>query len=446
MHANSHEETAFMTTLVHEGRTLESAVRADSRELTIALLGLGQVGSAVAALALDPPAALTRRLRIIGALVRRPGREPDLNGHVTLTTDAVTLLESHPDALVELLGGVEPARSLILAALDRGIPVVTANKSLLARHGDELLDAAARTGTPLRYEATVIAGVPFLGTFGKRPLASDVKRITGIVNGTTNFILSTMAAEGTSYADALTQSQRRGFAEADPSKDVGGIDAAEKLSVLLRQFGGWSVHPDALEVSGIEDVAVEDLRQAAVFGGAVKPVIHAEWSGNEAAAFAGPAFVSGGHPLARIDGVQNALCLLGRSGELCLAGPGAGPDVTAATVIDDVLEVVDQDRGRHSVAYRRARRPRLTEAATGWFVRITAETKLPDGRDVSDLLAADGVWLRRVSDRGRCDSATAQWLLTYPCSRTRLDRALLAISAATACSTFAIRALEGSRE
>jgi len=437
-----------MTTLVHEGRVPDPAVRPESRELCIALLGLGQVGAAVATLALDPPAALTRRLRIIGALVRRPARVrgPALNARVRLTTDAVTLLESRPDALVELLGGVEPARSLILAALDRGIPVVTANKSLLARHGDELLDAAARTGTPLRYEASVIAGVPFLGTFGRRPLASDVKRITGIVNGTTNFILSTMTAEGTSFGDALTQAQRRGFSEADPSKDVGGIDAAEKLSVLLRQFGGWSVHPDALDVSGIEGVTVGDVRQAAVFGGAIKPVIHAEWSGDEMAAFAGPAFVSSGHPLARIDGVQNAVCLLGRSGELCLAGPGAGPDATAATVIDDVLEVVDQERGRHSVACRLARRPQLTGAVTGWFVRISAETKLPDGRDVSDLLAADGVWLRRVSDRGRFGNATAQWLLTYPCSRARLDRALSAVCAAAGCSTFAIRALEASRE
>ncbi|MCA1559260.1 MAG: homoserine dehydrogenase [Acidobacteria bacterium] len=435
-----------MITLVHEGRTVESAVTPAPGELSIALLGLGKVGSSVAALALDPPPSLTRRLRIIGALVRRPAREPELNGLVALTTDAVTLLESQPDVVVELLGGVEPARSLILAALNGGIPVVTANKSLLARHGDELLDAAARTGTPLRYEASVIAGVPFLGTFSRRPLASDVRRITGIVNGTSNFILSTMTSEGTSFADALTHSQRRGFAEPDPSKDVGGIDAAEKLSVLLRQFGGWSVHPDALDVSGIDGLTVEDLRQAAVFGGAVKPVIHAEWTGDEAAAFAGPAFVSGAHPLARIDGVQNAVCLLGRSGELCLAGPGAGPDVTAATVIDDVLEVVDQDRERQHAAYRGARRPRLTEAATGWFVRVTAETKLPDGRDVSDLLSADGVWLRRVSDRGRCRNATAQWLLTYPCSRTRLDRALLALCAAAGCSTFAIRALEGSRE
>lgn len=437
-----------MTTLVHEGRALDSAVRPESRELSIALLGLGQVGSAVAALALDPPAALTRRLRIIGALVRCSARlrEPGVGRRVTMTTDAVTLLESHPDVLVEVLGGVEPARSLILAALDRGIPVVTANKSLLARHGDELFEAAARTGTPLRYEASVIAGVPFLGTFARRPLASDVTRITGIVNGTSNFILSTMTADGTSHDDALAQAQRRGFAEEDSSKDVGGIDAAEKLSVLLRQFGGWSVHPDALDVSGIEGVTVEDLRQAAIFGGAVKPVIHAECSGDEPAAFAGPAFVPGGHPLARVDGVQNAVCLLGRSGEVCLAGPGAGPDATAATVIDDVLEVVGQDRGRPSVAYRRARRPRLIEPATGWFVRISAEAKLPDGRDVSDLLAADGVWLRRVSERGHSGNAPAQWLLTYPCSRARLDRALSAVSAAAGSSTFAIRALEGSCE
>ena len=206
------------------------------------------------------------------------------------------------------------------------------------------------------------------------------------------------------------------------------------------------MHPDALDVSGIEGVTVGDVRQAAMFGGAIKPVIHAEWNGHEVGGVCRSRVRVRRAPLARIDGVQNAVCLLGRSGELCLAGPGAGPDATAATVIDDVLEVVDQDRGRHSVACRRARRPQLTDAATGWFVRISAETKLPDGRDVSDLLAADGVWLRRVSDRGRSGNATAQWLLTYPCSRARLDRALAAVSAAAGCSTFAIRALEAYRE
>ena len=149
------------------------------------------------------------------------------------------MFATRPTVIVEALGGLEPARTLVLDAIARGIPVVTANKSLLAHHGDELADAAARAGVSLRFEASVVAGVPFLGTFARRPYASALTSITGIVNGTTNFILSQMQDGTSDYGSALAEAQRRGFAEPEPSKDVDGIDAAEKLR-----------HPDSRSSAG----------------------------------------------------------------------------------------------------------------------------------------------------------------------------------------------------
>ena len=209
----------------------------------------------------------------------------------TLTTDPYEALASNPDIVVEVLGGLEPARSAILAALSARIPVVTANKSLLAAHGDELFAAAARAGVPLLYEASVLAGVPFLSTFRRRPLARTVTGIQGILNGTSNFILSRMARDGADFSAALADAQRLGYAEPDPSKDIDGDDAVEKLCVLLRHFGDFSVAPSQIERRGIRDVGPADLQHAAAFGGALRPVAVASWCDATVTAYAGPAFV-----------------------------------------------------------------------------------------------------------------------------------------------------------
>ena len=217
--------------------------------IRIGLLGLGQVGSALARLILERPRTGDVRTEITTALVRDPVR-PRVTRGVAETCDPETVFDTQPTVIVEALGGLEPARTLVLEAIARGIPVVTANKSLLAHHGDELLEAASVAGVPLRYEASVIAGVPFLGTFARRPYASALSAFSGILNGTTNFILSQMADGGRDYGSALSDAQRRGFAEPDPSKDVGGVDAVEKLTILIRQFAGLRVDPGAIETDG----------------------------------------------------------------------------------------------------------------------------------------------------------------------------------------------------
>jgi homoserine dehydrogenase len=415
------------------------------------LLGLGRVGSAVASLALDAPESIGLPVRITGALVRDCDRVrgDGLHRRVRLTSDAADLLASRPELVIEVLGGIEPARTIVLKALEHGIPVVTANKSLMAAHGDELLAAAARGGAALRYEACVLAGVPFLGTFASRPLAARISRVTGIVNGTTNFILTSMDREHRDFEDALAEAQRRGFAEPDPASDVDGVDAVEKLSVLIRHFGRRTVRPAAIETRGIRAIQAADLRHAREFGGAIKMVVDAEWNADGVKAFVGPAFVPAEHKLSRIDGVENAVCLHGRPDagsserpiDLFYAGPGAGPAVTAATILDDVAECYARPAEFASAARRETTEPvRCDPATTAWFVRISG-AGLPHGAEIADFLASYGVSLRRIAADGTSNETTC-YLLTWPSPRARVERALAALSDATRCDTFCIRTLE----
>ncbi len=437
--------------------------------IRIGLLGLGQVGSALARLILERPRTGDVRTEITTALVRDPVR-PRLTRGVAETCDPETVFDTHPTVIVEALGGLEPARTLVLEAIARGIPVVTANKSLLAHHGDELLEAASVAGVPLRYEASVIAGVPFLGTFARRPYASALAAFSGILNGTTNFILSQMADGGRAYESALSEAQRRGFAEPDPSKDVGGVDAVEKLTILIRQFAGLRVDPGAIETTGIERITSDDLAGARGLGGTLKPVVYADGlekaserlsSGTlkvdcprghstlsvpggataSIAAFVGPAFVRDEHPLARVHHAGNGLCLRAISGsQMCFTGPGAGPDATAITMLDDVLEAASRSTFPLSLA---AARPGLVDApTTGWLLRVTSASALPPAVDIADLLGAHDVWAERTTPRDSRDGRETQSCLIYPCDRPRIERAAAVLAAATRSNTRVFRALE----
>ena len=417
----------------------ETARRSTRPEVRIALLGLGNVGGAVAELA-SQPIVSGARLSISAALVRDLQRRRAVDtSRIPLTVDPEAALASDPDVVVEVLGGLEPARSIVVKALSRGIPVVTANKTLLATHGDELLETSARTGTPLLYEASVLAGVPFLGTFARRRFAREVTAVAGIVNGTSNFILSRMSAERVAFSAALADAQRAGYAEPDPAKDIDGDDAVEKLCVLLRHFGGWSVAAGQIEKSGIADIELQDLQHAVSFDGFIRPVIAASWNGDRLAAYAGPAFVNASSPLARVSGVQNAVSVTTRwTGDLFFSGPGAGPTVTAATILDDVAEA--QHLAAPGIAATRVA-PACAAIDSGWFVRLTGSdiTSRPDG---GSLLASLGVRLRRISAISSREGRQRQWLLTHPCAREHLAAALDVVAARCECTPWSIRAID----
>ena len=410
------------------------------REIRLAVLGLGHVGGAIATLAGRAAGTLPANFHVAAALVRDPQKPRGIDtAALPLTTDPRTALASKPDVLIEVLGGIEPARTLVIEALSAGIPVVTANKTLLAYCGAELFAVAAAAGVPLLYEASVLAGVPFLGSLGRRPLARSVTGFRGILNGTSNFVLTRMARDGAGFDAALASAQRAGFAEPDPSKDIDGDDAVEKLCVLLRHLAGFDVHPSQIDKAGIAGVEERDQQHAAAFGGTVRPVVVADWSERALAAYAGPAYVEGTNALSRVDGVQNAVALTTLwSGELFFSGPGAGPTVTAATILDDVVEA---SRNGETVPVESRPTPPVTSLNDGaWFIRLTS-TSLGEA-DAPSLLASLGIRLRRVSHIDARSGRHSQWLLTHPCGRVHLDAALDLLSAKTGCGRWRIPVLE----
>ena len=342
----------------------------------IGLLGLGNVGSAFARHTRETASHLAARgfaPVVATALVRNPSRPRAAAAFVAGITSDIDAFFAEPlDIVVEALGGVEPAYAYVRRALDRGIPVVTANKSLVAAHGDELVRLARRRATALRYEASCIAGVPFLGGFERRPLAARAAGVTAILNGTSNSILTAMTS-GASFDAALADAQRLGFAEPDPTLDISGADAAEKLAILVRVFGRLVVNPLALPLDGIGRVEPEDIAAAGAFDGAIRPVAQASWHGRSIRAFVGPAFVGGGHPLARVSGVTNGIVIHSQNdgqGPLCFTGPGAGPDVTADTLLDDVAEIVGERRVRTPSPELPETAASVTRPQSPWFVRL----------------------------------------------------------------------------
>jgi homoserine dehydrogenase len=326
--------------------------------LRVGLLGAGTVGSAVARAFLDDPDRLApfdgARLVLAGVAVRDPARAVAAGIPEELLTDAPAHLVASPevDLIVELMGGDEPARTLIAAALAAGKPVVTANKHVIAHHGPALEALARATGTPLRFEAAVAAGIPILGLLGADLAANRVERIRGIVNGTTNFILSAMTDRRRAYEAVLLEAQRVGYAEADPAGDVEGDDALNKLVILARlAFGDW-LSPASIERRpatanglgrpGITGVTGEEVAAAAIHGLRIKLIVDARRSadggeqGTEATVQ--PVALPADSGFGRTGGATNRIELDGAPiGRLELSGPGAGGGPTSSAVLGDLI-------------------------------------------------------------------------------------------------------------
>jgi len=371
------------------------------RRIDIGLLGFGRVGQAVAAVVAaerDRLQALGLDLRIAAALARDPAKPRHLHD-VTAVFDSGTFFRQRFDAVIDVMGGVDPAFGLVRRALESGVPVVSANKTLLAAHGEELAAISRRHGTPLAFDAAVLAGVPFLGALARRPLLGAAHRITGIINGTSQFLLSAVTA-GASFDSALAEAVARGYAEADSRADISGRDAAEKLAILLRLAGATGVAPSVITTTGIDVLKPCDFRAARDLGGVFKPIALASFESGRAGAWVGPALVAQDHPAARTGGVFNFLEFAGVGTlPVTFSGPGAGPEITAATILDDVIEVATNGQPEP------VRWPRQIDAADlagppfgPWYVRI-GDSGLRVG-EVAEACAVHGVPALRISDAG----------------------------------------------
>ncbi|MDM4763440.1 homoserine dehydrogenase [Galbitalea sp. SE-J8] len=316
------------------------------RNLKVALLGGGVVGANVADLLLKHADELAGRagagIELIGVAVRNPGAErvPAIPAEL-LTTDALALIHG-ADIVVELMGGLEPARTYILEALHSGADVVTANKALLATHGPELFDAAERVGAQLYYEAAVAGAIPIIRPLRESLAGDRVTRILGIVNGTTNYILDRMDRQGEDLAPVLADAQRLGYAEADPTADVEGYDAAQKAAILASLAFHSTVPLDAVHREGITGVTLEQVTAARAAGYVVKLLAICERvetaDGSAISARVHPALVPLAHPLAAVHGANNAVFIQAEAaGDLMFYGAGAGGPQTASSVLGDLV-------------------------------------------------------------------------------------------------------------
>ena len=386
------------------------------RELTVALLGGGTVGSQVARLLHESADDLAARagapLRVVGVGVRDATREREGIPAGLLTDDLDALAASGADIVVEVMGGIEPARSLILAAMAAGSSVVTANKALLAEDGATLHAAAEQHGVDLYYEASVAGAIPLLRPLRESLAGDKVRRVLGIVNGTTNFILSKMDEDGADYADVLAEAQALGYAEADPTADVEGYDAAAKAAILAGLAFHTRVRLDDVHREGITNVSADDVAAAREMGFVIKLLAVAELSDDEKGLVVRvhPTMVPRTHPLAGVRGAFNAVFVEAESaGQVMFYGRGAGGAPTASAVLGDIVAVarhrISGSRGPGESTYAHLEVRPVGEAVTRYYVNLEVADRPGVLAAVAQAFADHGVSIQNVRQDGAGDEA-----------------------------------------
>jgi homoserine dehydrogenase len=396
--------------------------------LKVALLGCGVVGSDVVRLLHEHRDDLAQRigvpLELAGVAVRRPRRQRDLPLDAALLTDDAASLVARPDIdiVIEVIGGIEPARTLLLSALGRGASVVTANKALLAQDGATLYDAARRSGADLYCEASVGGAIPLLRPLRESLAGDRVNRVIGIVNGTTNYILSRMDEIGAGFEEALEEAQSLGYAEADPSADVDGFDAAAKAAILAGLAFHTRVTAADVYREGITDVTASDIASAREMGGVVKLLAIAERApdrdGRESIGVrVHPAMIPRTHPLASVGDAYNAVFVEAEAaGQLMFYGRGAGGAPTASAVLGDLVAVARNRltgaRGMGDSAYADLRIRSMGETQTRYHVSLDVADKAGVLASVALAFAKHDVSIQTVRQEGHGDDATLE-LVTH---------------------------------
>jgi homoserine dehydrogenase len=373
----------------------------DPQRFRIGLLGHGTVGGAFATL-------LEERADEIAAVT---GLRPELVGVLTRSRgDFADILELS-DLIVEVMGGLEPAREHVLAAMAAGRHVVTANKQLLSQHGEELWTCARENRVQLRFEAAVAGVVPVIRVLQETLAAAHVDRLHGIVNGTTNFILTRMAETGASYDDALAEAQRLGYAEADPTEDVNGKDAAAKMAILARLAFNTPVHLDDVRYEGIEHITGEDMEYARELGLGLKLIGTAERIDGGVSVRVHPAFLYGDHPLASVSGPFNAVTIESQAiTEITLSGPGAGGPQTASAVLGDVISAMIPPA---STPPTTATLPIVSDVESAFYLYLEVADRPGVLAQVAQLLGLQGASIRSVVQRGLGENARLV-MVTHP--------------------------------
>jgi homoserine dehydrogenase len=365
----------------------------DGEAIKIGLLGRGTVGGAFVEL-------IDQRADSIAALT---GKRPEIGGVLTTSTGDFEEILADSDVIVELIGGLDPARDYVLRALQAGKPVISANKALVSSHGPELFAAASDSGAPLFFEAAVAGVIPAIRVIEESLAGAHVERVHGIVNGTTNYILTEMARSGLSYDDALKQAQDLGYAEADPTADVGGGDAAAKMAILARLAFGLDVSFDQVTFEGIENITSEDIAYAKEFDLVLKLVGTAERINGGISVRVFPAFLYPSHPLASVHGSFNAVTVESPAiTEITMSGPGAGGVQTASAVLGDLVSILS------GVPRTRGTAPAATivdDVESAFYLHLEVEDRPGVLAEVAAALGNHDVSVRNFNQQGTPDAA-----------------------------------------
>ena len=425
--------------------------------LNVAMLGCGVVGSQVYRLLTGQSADLQQRagapLQVVGVAVREPDRprgiaiDPDL-----LTTDGMALV-TRPDVdiVIELIGGIEPARSLLLAALKAGKSVVTANKALVAADRAVLHRTAQAAGVDLYYEAAVAGAIPLLRPLRESLAGDEVRRVLGIVNGTTNFILDRMDSSGADFSAALAEAQSLGYAEADPTADVAGFDAAAKAAILASIAFHTEVTADDVYREGILSVTAADVAAARALGCVVKLLAICERCNGGITARVHPAMIPREHPLAAVRDAYNAVFIEAESaGRLMFYGAGAGGQPTASAVLGDTVAIARNMlaglRGPDSSTYAALPLVPIGDAITRYYVQLDVADRPGVLAPVADAFAQNGVSIKDVRQEGRGDDANLV-IMTHSAREAALAKTVSTLAAMEAVrnvdSVMRVEGVEG---
>jgi homoserine dehydrogenase len=382
-----------------------------SKAVRIGLLGRGTVGAAFAGLLEERAAAFENAC----------GRRPEISGILTRGSGDFGEILAGSDLIVELIGGTEPAREYVGEALRAGKPVVTANKQLLAQHGEELFEAARESGVQLRFEAAVAGVIPVVRVIQESLGVTEISKVFGIVNGTTNFILSEMAATGADYEGVLARAQELGYAEADPTDDVSGADAAAKMAILARLAFHTPVTLDQVPYEGIESIQPDDLAYAKELGLSLKLLGVAERREAGISVRVFPCFLYGGHPLAPVSGPFNAVMVEAPAiTEVTMSGPGAGGVQTASAVLGDVLSIVSGEAPVHEASESLEV---VADVSSSFYLHLEVADRPGVLATIARVLGDNGISVKSVVQRGIGDDARLV-MVVHECLESAFSAAL----------------------
>jgi homoserine dehydrogenase len=377
----------------------------------VGLLGHGTVGSAFA----RQLEARADRIRVV------TGLRPELSGVLTRGRGSFDDILERSDLVVELIGGIDPAREWVLRSIEAGRHVVTANKQLLSQHGEELWEAARTHGVQLRFEAAVAGVIPVIRVLQESLAGAPIDRVHGIVNGTTNFILTEMARTGSTFKESLAEAQRLGYAEADPAEDVDGRDAAAKMAILARLAFDTPVQLDQVRYEGIQHIQPDDLEYAHELGLELKLIGTAERLGDGLSVRVHPAFLYPGHPLATVGGPFNAVTVESETiTEITMSGPGAGGPQTASAVVGDVISAMIPPASTPPTTNTLAI---VQDVVSAFYLHLEVADEPGVLAQVAQVLSSHEVSVKSVVQKGMADQARLV-MVVHPVLESRFDAAM----------------------